>query len=122
MRFRELKTKSGKKVLMGKDAEQNEQLVKQFIGKKNIIMHTAKPGSPFCVIDDLKPTEKDISLSGSFCARYSQDWRDNKEDVKIHIFTGKGVKKKKGMKVGTFSVRKPKIKIVKKEDIEKCPN
>ena len=39
MKFREFITSSGKRVLAGKNAEQNEELVKQFIGKDNIIFH-----------------------------------------------------------------------------------
>ncbi len=118
-KFREFTTSSGKKVLAGKDAEGNELLVKQFIGKRNIIIHTVAPGSPFCVIDKLNPSKEDIGLSGAYCARYSQDWRDNKKDVKISIFTGKDISKEKGMKTGMWKVRKSKIKIIKKKDIEK---
>ena len=57
MKFHEFKTGSGKKILAGKSAEQNENLISQFIGKSNFIFHTAKPGSPFCVILE-KPNKK----------------------------------------------------------------
>jgi len=118
MKFREFITSSGKKVLAGKDAEQNETLMKKFIKKENIILHTAAPGSPFCVIIE-KPSNKDIKETAIFCASKSQDWRDNKKDVKVHLFSGKDIYKKKGMKTGTWGV-KGKIKIinVKKKDIK----
>ena len=119
MKFRKIKLESGTQLLLGKNAEQNEELVKQFKGKDNVIIHTVAPGSPFCVIDDLKPTKKDIIASGAICAKYSQDWRDNKTDVKVHVFSGKDVYKKRGMKAGTFSVKKFKKFKIKKEDIEK---
>ncbi len=119
MKFREIKTKSGARILLGKDAKSNEELVKQFRGKENKMLHTAAPGSPFCVIDDLKPSRRDISASGAICASYSQDWRDNKSDVKMHTFTGKDVYKRKGMKLGTFGVKKFKVIKVKKGDIKK---
>jgi len=116
MKFKENITSSEKKTLCGKDAESNEELVKQFIGKNNKIFHTEKPGSPFCVIEDLKPSKKDIEETATFCASKSQDWRDNKNDVAVHIFTGKDVYKRKGMKTGMFGVRKfTTIKIKKKE-------
>lgn len=120
MKFREFFTSSEKKVLAGKNAEQNEELVKRFIGKENFLFHTEKPGSPFCVIaETLKPSKKDEKETATFCASKSQDWRDNKNDVVMHIFTGKDVYKRKGMKPGMFGVKKFKVIKIKKEEIEK---
>ena len=120
MKFREITLKSGTKILLGRNAENNEELVKQFKGKDNTILHTASPGSPFCVIvDSLKPSRKDLVTSGAYCAGYSQDWRNNKSSVKVHAFTGKDVYKRKGMKVGTFGIKKKKIIKVKEGEIEK---
>lgn len=119
MKFRNFITKSGTFIFMGKDRKQNEELVKKFIDKNNIIIHTASPGSPFCVIDNLKPSKDDIFASGAVCARYSQDWRNHKRDVKVHIFDGKKIYKNKGMKTGTFGVKKYKIINIGKKDIEK---
>jgi len=121
MKFREFLTTSRKKILAGKDAKQNEELVKKFIGKENLILHTAKPGSPFCVIVEskVKPSQKDIKEAAIFCASKSHDWRDNKKDVIVHTFTGKNIYKARGMKIGTFGVKKFKEIKVKKEEIEK---
>ncbi len=121
MKFREIKLENGTKILLGKDAESNDELVRQFKGKENIILHTVAPGSPFCVIDELNPSKQTIHLSGAYCARFSQDWRDHKSDVKIHEFTGKDVKKPFfGKKTGTWKItKKPKVIKIKKEDIKK---
>lgn len=119
MKFREFVTSSGKKVLGGKSAEQNEELVKQFIGEKNFILHTKEAGSPFCVVDDLKPTKKDLKETAIFCASRSKDWRDNQGDVVVHIFSGKDVYKEKKMKTGMFGVKKVKNILVKRVEIEK---
>ena len=119
MKFREFITSSEKKALCGKDAESNEELVKQFAGKGNKIFHTEKPGSPFCVIEDAKPNKQDIKETATFCASISQDWRDNRKDVIIHEFTGKDVYKRKGMKAGMFGVKKFKVIKVKKKEIER---
>jgi predicted ribosome quality control (RQC) complex YloA/Tae2 family protein len=119
MTFREFITSSGKKVLAGKNAEQNDELVKKYLGKSNKLLHTAKPGSPFCVIEELKPSKKDIQETAVFCALKSQDWRDNKKDVKVHIFSGKEIYKEKRMKAGMFGVKKYSEIKVKKEEIEK---
>ncbi len=118
MKFRDMDLTSGKKILLGKNAKQNEELVNQFKEKGNIILHTSNPGSPFCIIDDLKPSMKDVNEAAIYCASYSQDWRDNKTDVNIHRFIGKNVYKLKGMKEGTFGVKKYKLIKVKRQEIE----
>ncbi len=119
MKFREFETKSGVKILLGKDAKSNEELVKQFQEKENIILHTAAPGSPFCVIESLNPRRKDIKDATTVCASYSQDWRDNHNDVKVHAFIGKDVYKEKKMKLGTFGIKKKKVIKAKRRDIER---
>jgi len=119
MKFREKILASGAHLILGKDEESNEELVRKFEGKPNTILHTVAPGSPFCVIDGiLKPTSMDIVTSGAWCARYSQDWRDNKSDIRINIFTGKDVYKSEDMPIGTFGVKKSKLIKIKKEEIQ----
>jgi len=117
MKFREFRTSSEKLVLAGKNAENNEELVKQ-AGKEEIVLHTEKPGSPFVNIkaNENEINKKDIKEAALFCASKSQDWRDNKSDVEIHYFLGKDIYKLKGMEKGTFGVKKCKnIKVKKKE-------
>ena len=119
MKYRELILSTGTEIFLGKNSENNDELVKSYQGKKNIILHTAKPGSPFCVIDKINPSKEDIKESAIICASKSQDWRDNKKDVIIHVFTGKDVEKEKGMKEGTWKIKsKPKIIKIKKKEIE----
>lgn len=118
-KFREFTLSSGNKIFLGKDAKNNDELVKEYKGKGNVILHTVKPGSPFCVIEK-KPVKDEIAEAGIICASYSQDFRDNKKDVEIHIFTGQDVKKTIFMKEGSWKLKnKPKIIKIKKKDIEK---
>ncbi len=121
--FREFTTSSGKLVLAGKSAENNEKLIEQ-VGENDIVLHTKAPGSPFVNIKDngKKTGKRDIREAAIFCARYSQDWRDNKKDIIVHYFKGKGIFKRKGMKPGTFGVKKFKEIKVKKSEIEKFIN
>ena len=123
-KFREIELKSGTKIILGKDEKSNDELMKQYKGKRNTILHTSSPGSPFCVIEkDLNPSKVNLQLSGSACASYSQDWRDNKRDVEIDVFTGKDISKKWWMKSGTWKVKKSKKIKIKKQDIinfKKC--
>ena len=120
MKFRELVTKAETKILAGKSAENNESLVKQAKSNEEIF-HTAKPGSPFVNIKG-KPKRGDIKTAAVFCAAYSQDWRDNKKDVAVHRFKGSDTYKVKGMKTGTFGVKKRTVIKVKKRDIIKLKN
>jgi len=119
MEFRKYTLKMGKDILLGKNAENNDELIKKHKGKSNIILHTAAPGSPFCVIDFEKPSKEEIYESAVVCASKSQDWRNNQSDIKVHKFTGKDVKKGWFTKAGTWKVEKSEEIIAKKEDIKK---
>lgn len=116
IKFRCFYTSSGKLVLGGKDAEQNELIVKQ-AGKNEIVLHTKAAGSPFVNIKG-KANKKDIKEAAIFCARFSRDWKKNKNDVEVHYFKGGDIYKEQGMKTGTFGVKKFKKIIVKKQAIE----
>lgn len=119
MKPREVILKSGGKIFLGKNAENNDELVKSFKGKENIILHTVKPGSGFCVIEKLNPSSQEIKEAGIICASKSQDWRDNKGDVEMHVFKGKDVRKPFFAKAGTWKINgKVKVINVKKKDIE----
>jgi predicted ribosome quality control (RQC) complex YloA/Tae2 family protein len=119
MKPREIILDSGTKIFLGRNSENNDELMKSYRGKSNIILHTAKPGSPFCVIDKLRPTKEELSLSGSICASKSKDWRDNRGDVIMHVFTGKDIYKEKSMKSGTWGLKKkPKVIKIKKDEIK----
>jgi len=119
MKFREYTTSSGKLVLAGKSAENNEELVEQ-VGQNEYVLHTAMPGSPF--VDIKAPMDEvskiDLKEAAIFCARYSQDWRDRKADVAVDVFIGKDISKEKGMKTGCFGVKKSQSIVAKKIDIE----
>jgi len=117
MTFRQYKTSIGKQVLLGKSAETNEELVSQ-IGRYELVFHSSKPGSPFANVKSSEGlSKKEIYEVAIMCAKHSQDWRDNKRDVKVHYFLWRDVYKTKGMSVGTFGVKKFKNINVKKADI-----
>ena len=60
MNFRKITLKSEAGLVLGKDEDSNDYLMNDFKGKENIILHTAAPGSPFGVIEKIKPTKKEI--------------------------------------------------------------
>ena len=122
MKSREFVTSKGTKVVVGKSASNNDEIMEKFQGKNKIVMHTAAPGSPFAVIDVapskvLTKEKKEVAI---FVAMKSQDWRDNKKNVRVDVFNAKDIYKDKKMKSGTWGVRKKgKPIVVKKLDIEK---
>lgn len=119
-KYREFELTTGTKIFLGKNSENNDDLMKEFKGKENMILHTVKPGSPFCVLEKLNPTKKEIDEAGIICAAKSQDWRDNKADVELHLFSGREAKKPILAKSGTWRITsKPKVIKVKKTDILK---
>ena len=118
MNFREFITKQGTMVFAGKTAENNEKLIKQ-IRDSEEVFHTEHPGSPFVNIKG-KPKRGDIKAAAIFCAKYSRDWKKNRKDIFVHRFKGKDIYKSKGMKTGTFGVRKFKRIKVQRADIKKC--
>lgn len=115
-KFRERITRSGNTLLAGKDSRGNEKLIAQ-VEPEEEIFHTQEKGSPFVNIKG-KLNKGDLKEAAIFCAKYSQDWKKNCEDVIVHRFKGKHIFKEKGMKEGTFGVKKIKKIKVKKEWIE----
>jgi len=115
-KYRLFHTLSGKLVICGKNAEQNESVVK-LADNNEWILHTKAAGSPFCVIKD-ESDSKDLKETANICAKYSRDWKKNKKDVEVHAFRGKEIFKEKNMPIGTFGVKKARKIIAKKANIE----
>ncbi|PIN88695.1 hypothetical protein COU61_03840 [Candidatus Pacearchaeota archaeon CG10_big_fil_rev_8_21_14_0_10_35_13] len=113
-KYRWFFTTNGKLVIGGKNAKQNELLVKEMIKTKKgyIVMHTEKPGSPFTFLYDENEgvSEEDLEEQAIFTASFSQEWKnlrrkENKEKKsEIGIFNSEQIIKKRGMKEGTFGI------------------
>jgi predicted ribosome quality control (RQC) complex YloA/Tae2 family protein len=117
VKFREYVLGSGRVVFGGRDAENNDELV-EVAQPNDMLLHTEKPGSPFVNVGE-EPIVSDIKEAAVFCARYSQDWRDNHEDVVVNLFKRGDMKKDSKMKAGTWGVKKQEKVKVKKADIVK---
>lgn len=116
IKLREQVSKNGTTILAGRDSGSNEYLVSQ-VEKDEEVFHTKDVGSPFVNIKG-KPLRGDVKYAAIFCARFSRDWKKNKSDVLIHRFKGKDIYKDKGMKKGTFGIRKYKLIRIKENEIE----
>ena len=115
--FRESITSSGLHIFAGRDAENNDKLVRN-AEPNDILLHTSAPGSPFVNVGE-NPKKKDIKEATIFCAKFSQDWRNSKRDVIVNIFLRKNMEKDRKMKTGTWNVKKQVKVKVKKSDIFK---
>ncbi len=100
-KYRWFFTSSKKLVMGGKSSEQNEEIMTH-VFKDDVVMHTASPGSPFCVIRN--PNAKDIEECAIFTACFSHEWKKLKERTEVHIFKGEQIVKEKEMKQGTFGI------------------
>jgi predicted ribosome quality control (RQC) complex YloA/Tae2 family protein len=115
--FREYVTASGLRVLGGKSAESNDELVNDS-GPRDVLLHTDAPGSPFVNVGE-NPSRKDLKEAAVFCAKYSKDWRSSKRDVVVNKFLRSDMNKEVRMKAGTWGVKKQEKINVKAVDILK---
>lgn len=115
-KYRWFFTSSRKLVYGGKNAIQNEEIVKELMNsdKNFVIMHTRNPGSPFSVIFSESVNEKDLEEVAIFTACFSRSWRNKEKKVVIDIFKREQIFKDSRMKVGTFGVKGD----VKKRSVE----
>lgn len=108
-KFKWFYTESGKLVIGGKSAEQNDHLLKALkMGKKEmIIMHTSEPGSPFTAIiaDPKSVSEKDMEETAIFTGCFSRAWRSGKKQTIVDVFKLSQLHKVPSMKSGTWGVR-----------------
>ena len=103
--FRWFFTSNNVLVVGGKNDDQNEIVLKEFLKQNYIVMHTTLPGSPFMIIQSDKPTKTDLEETAIFCACFSQQWKLGRKLVDIDVFKGEQIYKTKGMKTGTFGIR-----------------
>lgn len=72
-------TKEGKMVIAGRDATQNEILIKKHAETNDLVLHTEAPGSPFAVIKDGKTaSESEKREAAIFTLCHSKAWQNNR--------------------------------------------
>ncbi len=105
-KYRWFYTSSNKLVIGGKNALQNEEIVRNLIksGKNYIVMHTKTPGSPFSIIQSESATETDLEEIAIFTACFSRAWKEKKLKTIVDIFRASQIVKRKTMKLGTFGI------------------
>lgn len=108
LRYRWFFTSKGNLVIGGKNDEQNEGVVRNFLKPDFTVMHTSSPGSPFIIIQNENPSKEEINEAAVFCACFSKDWKNGKKIIAVDIFKGKQIYKSKEMKTGTFGIKSDK--------------
>lgn len=107
-KYRWFFTFSGKLVVGGRSAAQNDELLKKLKSEKKdlVVMHTSSPGSPFAVILSEKNSlsSSDLEETAIFTGCFSRAWRENLKKTEIHIFSLSQLSKSPKMKAGSWSV------------------
>lgn len=110
-------TSSGKLVIGGKSASQNEEILRiiKKSGKEFFIMHTSDPGSPFSIIiSEIEKVNKyDLDEAASFTGSFSRAWRSGKKKAVVDIFLASKLFKIPLMKEGTWGVKE----VISKKEI-----
>ncbi len=95
-RFHWLITSEGFLVIAGKDANQNEAIVRRYLDKKDIFLHADIHGAPATVIKTRSkiPGEKSIHEASIIAACYSKAWKLGFGEIDVYWVWGEQVSKK----------------------------
>ncbi len=76
-RFHWIETSSGFLAIGGRDASQNELLVRRYLGPRDVFMHADVPGAPVFVVlaGGREVPEKDLEEVACLAASYSKAWK-----------------------------------------------
>ena len=85
-KFRWFKTSDGFLVVAGKDASTNEEVIKTYAEKNDLVFHTSLKGSPFSVIkndENKEIPEQSRQEARIFTATYSKAWENNYQSLEV---------------------------------------
>lgn len=76
-KYRWFFTSDGFLVIAGRDADQNEELVKKYMDKKDLFFHAQAHGAPITIVktEGREPTEEAIAEVAQFAVAYSSVWK-----------------------------------------------
>ena len=122
MKYRFTFTENGFLVIGGKDANQNERIIRHYKKDGDLVFHTELPGSPFAllmlnnpnaesveeVIKNFNLSENDLKQAAGLAAVYSKAWKEGFGEVEVFYVLGKQVSKKapsgEYLKHGSFMI------------------
>jgi predicted ribosome quality control (RQC) complex YloA/Tae2 family protein len=94
-RFRWTITRGGFLVIAGRDASQNEVLVRKYLGDEDIFLHADIHGAPATILlkQGKEPSIEDIEDAAVLAACYSRAWKANYSFVEVYWVKGSQVSK-----------------------------
>jgi len=94
-RYRWTFTRNGFLVIAGKDSDQNESVVKRYLGENDIYLHTDVQGAPSTILftQGKEPSEGDIYDAAVLAASYSRAWKAGLGAVDVFWVPGSQVSK-----------------------------
>ncbi|MFP8956823.1 ribosome rescue protein RqcH [Natrialbaceae archaeon A-CW3] len=118
-RFRWFHTSDGFLVIGGRNADQNEELVKKYLERGDKVLHTQAHGGPVTVLKATDPSEassKDIEIpetsieeAAQFAVSYSSVWKDGRYAGDVYVVDSDQVSKTpesgEYLEKGGFAVR-----------------
>ncbi|MFP3193705.1 MAG: ribosome rescue protein RqcH [Caldivirga sp.] len=96
-RFRWFITSGGLPVLAGKDANQNETLVKRYMNPWDVFLHADIQGGPVTIIKVSKGQEvkqADLAEASQYAAAYSKAWKLGVNSIDVYYAKGEQVSKR----------------------------
>ncbi|MGC9210483.1 MAG: ribosome rescue protein RqcH [Acidilobus sp.] len=94
-RYHWLVTSSGLLAIGGRDADQNESIVRRFLGDSDLFLHADIHGAPAVVLftGGQVPQEADIAEAAVITAAYSRAWKEEMGSVSVYWALGSQVSK-----------------------------
>ncbi len=86
-------TSKGNLVIAGRDASQNESVVKKYLEDDEIFMHAEVQGAPATVLKSKEPDEEELKEAAVIAACYSKAWKEGRGGVNVYWVYGRQVSK-----------------------------
>ncbi|MHC1585594.1 MAG: ribosome rescue protein RqcH, partial [Candidatus Syntropharchaeia archaeon] len=110
-KFRWFFTSDGFLVVGGKDADTNEELVKKYMEKEDIFLHTETPAAPVVIVktEGREVSEQTLKEAAQFSVSYSSLWREGLFEGDCYVVSADQVSKTpesgEYIRKGSFIVR-----------------
>jgi predicted ribosome quality control (RQC) complex YloA/Tae2 family protein len=101
-RFRWFRTSDGYLVIGGRNADQNEEIVKKYLNKHDLFFHTQAHGGPVTVVKATGPSEPSQAVefpdstkreAAQFAVSYSSTWKEGRFEGEAYMVTPDQVSK-----------------------------
>ncbi len=103
--FKYFYTHHNRLVIAGKDAVQNEILIKKYMEDDDVIFHADLPGSPFGLLKSKGAHDnEDLEQAGIFIASHSRSWKEGFGTADVYWINPPQLSKEGGLQKGSFMI------------------